>query len=542
MSDARGFPGDDDRPGHAPGEPPNRAPGERPGRPSREPDAPDLGPADDVDMTVEQNPLAPLVPDDPEAPAVEAVTGASAPASVPAGPRGGADLARVHAELLARAGETMAQPRLDATRRACELLGDVHTAAPVVTITGTNGKSSTVRMVDALLTAHGLRVGRFTSPHLHRVTERIAVDSGEVPEPVFVRVHDEIAPVLDVVDAELVAADRARLTYFEALTVLAFAVFADAPVDVMVLEVGMGGEWDSTNVADAQVCGFTPISLDHMQFLGPDLATIATTKAGILDRTVDPSPAPEPAAVVARQDPEAAAVLREQVAARGVRATWEDQDFGITERGQAVDGQLVTIRGVLGEYPDVFLPLHGEHQAHNAAVALALVEMFLSAGEKPLDAETVAQGFSQVDSPGRAEILRADPTVIVDGAHNPAGAAVLADTIAEAFDFRDVVAVLAVFGDKDPHGFLEHVHRYAGRVIVTEALSDRALPKEDLAAAAAEWWDPDDVLVAADMNAALMEAVDLALADGEPGVGIVVTGSLTTVAEARTLLGRKDES
>ena len=486
--------------------------------------------------------LAPLLPDDPDAPAVEAVTGTSEDRPLPADARGTADLARVYAELLARAGETMVEPRLDATRRACELLGDVHTAAPVITITGTNGKSSTVRMVDALLTAHGLRVGRFTSPHLHRVTERIAVDSAEVPEPVFVRVHDEIAPVLAVVDAELEAAGRARLTYFEALTVLALAVFADAPVDVMVLEVGMGGEWDSTNVADAQVCGFSPVGLDHTAFLGPDLTAIATTKAGILDRTVDPSPAPDPVAVLARQDPEAAAAFTAQIEERGVSAAWEDSDFAVISRQQAVDGQLVTLRGEFGIYPDLFLPLHGAHQVHNAALALAICERFLSDGEKPLDAETVAQGFSQVDSPGRAEILRSEPTILVDGAHNPDGARVLADTIEEAFDFREVVAVLAMFGDKDLHGVLEHVHRFADRVVVTEARSERALPREELAAAAGEWWDPDDVIGAEDMNAALMEAIDLALADGEPGVGIVVTGSLTTVAEARTLLGRMDAS
>ncbi|WP_101650674.1 bifunctional folylpolyglutamate synthase/dihydrofolate synthase [Brevibacterium ihuae] len=492
-------------------------------------------PAPDADA-----PLTPLVPDDPDAAALEAVAGDGDPGPLPDAPRGTSELARVYAALLARAGETMVEPRLDATRRACELLGDIHTAAPVITITGTNGKTSTARMVDALLTAHGLRVGRFTSPHLHRVTERISVDSAEVAEPVFVRIHDEIAPVLAVVDAELDAVGRARLTFFEALTVLAFAVFADAPVDVMVLEVGMGGEWDSTNVADAQVCGFSPVGFDHMAHLGPDLTAIATTKAGILDRTVDPSPAPDPVAVVAVQEPEAERALAAQIAARGVRAVWEDRDFAVVAREKAVDGQLLTARGAVGSYPDLFLPLHGAHQVHNAALALAICEQFLSDGEKPLDAETVAQGFSQVDSPGRAEILRSEPTILVDGAHNPAGARVLADTIAEAFDFREVVGVLAMFGDKDPHGVLEHVHRFADRVVVTEAVSPRAMPVDELAAAAAEWWDPDDVLRAEDLNAALMQAIDLALADGEPGIGIVVTGSLATVAEARTLLGRKD--
>lgn len=463
------------------------------------------------------------------------------PAPLPASPRGTAELARVEAALLARAGETLIEKRLDATRRACELLGDVHASAPVITVTGTNGKTSTVRMVDAVLGAHGLRVGRFTSPHLHRVTERISIDSDEVDESVFVRVYYEIEPVLQLVDAELVAEGRGRLTYFEALTVLAFAVFADAPVEVIVLEVGLGGEWDSTNVADALVCGFAPIGMDHMAQLGDDLTAIAATKAGILDRSIDPSPAPQPMAVFGEQDPEAAEELAAQLERRQVTGAWAGTHFGIVTREKAVDGQLLTLQGLYGVYPDVFLPLHGEHQARNASLALGLVEAFLSDGEKQLDPGTVAEGFAQVTSPGRAEILRAEPTIVVDGAHNPAGARVLADTIEEAFDFSDVVAVVAMYADKDPHGVLEHVHRFASRIIVTASLSPRTMSREDLRDAAVEWYDPDDVIDASDVNDALMRAIDLALDDGEPSVGIVVTGSLSTVAEARTLLGRKGE-
>ncbi|WP_349828912.1 bifunctional folylpolyglutamate synthase/dihydrofolate synthase [Brevibacterium litoralis] len=491
--------------------------------------------------------LSPLVPDDPDA-ALVADAEDSDPqedAPLPADPRGTADLARVYAALLARAGETLVEKRLDATLRACELLGDVHRAAPVVTVTGTNGKTSTARMVDALLTAHGLRVGRFTSPHLHRVTERIALDGAEVSERTFVRVYDEIAPVLEVVDRQLADEDRAPLTFFEALTVLAFAVFADAPVDVYVVEVGMGGEWDSTNVADAQVCGFTPVGYDHQAFLGDTLTEIAATKAGILDRTQDDTPAPRPLAVIGVQEPEAQEELDAQCARRGVRSFTAGREFGVLERSRAVDGQLVTVRGLLGDYPDLFLPLHGAHQADNLAQALALVESFLAdedrmlAREEPLDAEVLGQALETITSPGRAEILRSEPTVLVDGAHNPAGAAVLADTLAEAFEFRQVVAVVAMFADKDPHGVFEHVHRFADRVVVTQTVSPRAMSVEDLADAATDWWDRDDVVQAPDMNEALMGAIDIALEDGDPGYGIVVTGSVTTVAEARTLLGKK---
>lgn len=451
-----------------------------------------------------------------------------------------AELARVQAALQARAGEAQPELRLDSTRQACELLGDIHESAPVITVTGTNGKTSTVRMVDALLGAHDLRVGRFSSPHLHRLSERISVDGAEVSAFALGRVWDEIAPFLDLVDGQLAAEDRAPLTYFEALTVLAFAVFADAPVDVMVLEVGMGGEWDSTNVADAAICGFTPIGLDHQAFLGDTLEQIAATKAGILDRTLDPSPAPHPVAVVGEQPEAAAGVLAEQIAQRGDEALWEGEQFGVVERSRAVDGQLLNLRGAFAQYPEIFLPLHGAHQAQNAAQALAIVECFLAAEDKPLDADVVGAGFAQVTSPGRMEIMRTEPTIIVDGAHNPAGAQALAEALDEAFDFPDVVAVVAVYADKDPHGMLEYVHRFASRIVVTQALSPRAMPVDRLAAAAEEWYDPDDVHRAPDMNAALMAAIDLVVGTEDTGAGIVVTGSLATVAEARTLLGSQE--
>ena len=458
------------------------------------------------------------------------------------------ELARVYAALLARAGETQVELRLDATRRACELLGDIHRAAPAIMITGTNGKSSTARMVDALLSAHNLRVGRFTSPHLTRVTERISVDGVEVEAGTFTRVYDEIEPVLALVDQGLADEGRAGLTFFEALTVLALAVFADAPVDAMVLEVGMGGEWDSTNVVDARVCGFTAVGLDHQKFLGDTIEAIAATKAGILDRTVEDTTEPEPLVVIARQPEEdALAVLSEQVTSRGLQGWVEDEGFGVVERTLAVDGQMVSLRGIGGDYPDLFLPLHGAHQAHNAATAVALTEAFLTGGDRALAEDAVGEALSSLTSPGRLEVLKSEPTILVDGAHNPAGAAALAETMAEAFDLTDVTVVLGMFADKDPHGVLEYVHRFADRVIVTQALSERAMESQDLADAAQEWFDADDVTVTATVKDALMRAIDLAdtaeAAAGERArAGIVVTGSLLTVAEARVLLGAGERS
>ncbi|TSI17607.1 folylpolyglutamate synthase/dihydrofolate synthase family protein [Brevibacterium aurantiacum] len=449
-------------------------------------------------------------------------------------------LVRVYAALLARAGETQIEVRLDATRRACELLGDIHQSAPVITVTGTNGKTSTARMIDSIVSAHDLRVGRFTSPHLHSVTERISVDGGPVAAETFVRIHDEISPVLDLVDAELVAEGRGRLTFFEALTILAFAVFADAPVDVVVTEVGMGGEWDSTNVADAQVCVFTKIGLDHQQFLGDTLTEIATTKAGILNRSLDPSPAPNPVAVIAAQTEEAQNALDAEVERRQTPALTEDRSFRLLERTRAVDGQLITVQGVRDVYTDIFLPLHGIHQAHNAAVALVAAEAFLSDEDKPLVLDTVAEGLSRVTSPGRAELVRTGPAVVVDGAHNPDAAHVLAETITEAFDFDYTVMVLAMFADKDILGVLEELHRSADVFVISQALNSRALDAHELAEAVREWVDEDSVIETPDLNAALMKAIDLANNSGATSPGIVVTGSLHTVAEARLLLGKED--
>ena len=485
--------------------------------------------------------LTPLVPDEDGTLPGDEVPGDDAPLAPE--PVATGELARVYAALLARAGETQVELRLDATRRACELLGDIHMAAPAIMLTGTNGKTSTARMVDALLSAHNLRVGRFTSPHLTHVTERISVDGEEVGHATFARVYDEIEPVLALVDQGLADEGRPGLTFFEALTVLALAVFADAPVDAMVLEVGMGGEWDSTNVVDARVCGFTAVGLDHQRFLGDTVAEIAATKAGILNRTVDPTPEPEPLVIIARQPEEdALAVLTEQVTSRGLQGWVEDQGFGVVERTLAVDGQMVSLRGIGGDYPDLFLPLHGEHQAHNAATAVALAEAFLTGGDRPLAEDAVGEAFSSLTSPGRLEVLKSEPTVLVDGAHNPAGAAALAQTMDEAFDLTDVTVVLGMFADKDPHGVLEYVHRFADRVIVTQTLSERAMDTDDLAAAAEEWFDADDVTVAATVKDALMRALDLAdtaeAAAGERArAGIVVTGSLLTVAEARILMG-----
>lgn len=437
-----------------------------------------------------------------------------------------------YAELLARAPENRVEPRLDPVRRAVELLGDVHRAAPVIHITGTNGKTSTARMIGRILRELNLHTGRFTSPHLSRVTERISLDGRPVSDETFVRMWDEIKPVLALVDADLVAAGENPLTYFEALTVLGFAVFADAPVDVVVLEVGMGGTWDSTNVADGQVSVIVPISLDHQQYLGDTIAEIAGEKAGIIK--------PGAITVTAVQPVEALEVLAARAAEVGADLRREALEFAVAERSVAVGGQLVSVQGLAGRYDDLFLPLHGEHQAHNLAAAIAAVEAFLGGGRQELDHALLAEAVADVTSPGRLERVHRGPTILVDAAHNPGGATVLADTLDEAFDFSRLLGVVGILGDKDARGVLEILEPAIDEVVITQSSSPRAIPAEELAALARQIFGPDRVTVQARLPDALAAAVAVADADeaeGRRGTGILVTGSITLVADARILLG-----
>lgn len=428
-------------------------------------------------------------------------------------------------ELLGRVGEGAPQPRLEPTRRAVELLGDVHRAAPVVHITGTNGKTSTSRMIESLLRATGLRTGLLTSPHLERVNERIMIDGEPISDEAFARNWDDIQPYLVMVDAELAADGEETLTFFEALTVLAFASFADAPVDVVVLEVGMGGEWDSTNVADGQVAVFTPIALDHTQRLGSTVAEIARTKAGIIK--------PAASVVTAIQPIEALDELRAAAAQDEASLAIERVDFALESTTVAVGGQLVDIRGRIGRYRDVFLPLYGDHQAQNAAVAIAAVESFLGDGTVALDPDVVAEGLGQVTSPGRLQLVGIEPTVLVDAAHNPHGAAALAAALREYFDFDEYAIVLGVLADKDAHGIVRELAAVATRVDVTRSGSDRAIPAEELAELVREDVEPGAVFEH-DTPADALDAAR-AWAAESPRRAVVVTGSITLVGEVIAL-------
>ncbi|MGZ4473980.1 MAG: bifunctional folylpolyglutamate synthase/dihydrofolate synthase, partial [Nocardioidaceae bacterium] len=369
-------------------------------------------------------------------------------------------LAEIERAILARAPEHDIKPSLDRIRALLDLLGSPQVAAPVIHVAGTNGKTSTTRMIEALLHEFGLRTGRFVSPHLHTVRERIAFDGEPIDPERFIATYDDLAPYLALVDEQ----HEVPLSFFEVLTGMAYAAFADAPVDVAVVEVGMGGSWDATNVADAQVAVVTPIAIDHTHFLGPTVQDIAGEKAGIIK--------PGSFGVLAQQPVEAAEVLLRRAVEVDATVAREGLEFGVLSRTLAVGGQMLTLHGLAGEYDEIFLPLLGAHQAHNAATALAAVEAFLGGGHAArgrLDPDIVRAAFARVSSPGRLEVVRRSPTVVLDAAHNPAGAAVTAEGVSESFGFTHLVGVFAAMADKDVRGMLEALEPVLAEVVVTEA-------------------------------------------------------------------------
>ncbi|MGA5124291.1 bifunctional tetrahydrofolate synthase/dihydrofolate synthase [Streptomyces pseudogriseolus] len=448
----------------------------------------------------------------------------------PADPEVDKALREVEAELATRWGETKLEPSVDRIAALMDVLGEPQRSYPSIHITGTNGKTSTARMIEALLGAFDLRTGRYTSPHVQSVTERISLDGAPVSAERFVETYQDVRPYVEMVDA----AQEYRLSFFEVLTGMAYAAFADAPVDVAVVEVGMGGTWDATNVIDAGVAVITPIDLDHTDRLGGTHAEIAGEKAGVIK--------PQATVVMAQQPVDAAQVLLKKAVELDATVAREGLEFGVLDRQVAVGGQLMTLRGLGGEYTEVFLPLHGAHQAHNAAVALAAVEAFFGVGAQraePLDIDTVRRAFASVASPGRLEIVRRSPTVVLDAAHNPAGARAAAAAIGEAFDFSRLIGVVGASGDKNVRELLEAFEPVFAEVVVTQNSSHRAMDADALAAIAVEVFGEDRVQVEPRLPDALEAAITLAEEEGEfAGGGVLVTGSVITVGEARLLLGK----
>ena len=453
-----------------------------------------------------------------------------------------ASLLQVEHLLDQRWPETKLEPSTARIAALMELLGSPQLGYPCIHIAGTNGKTSVARMVDSLLTALDRRTGRTTSPHLQSAVERIAIDNEPISPARYVETYCEIEPFVQMVDAESVADGGPAMSKFEVLTAMAFAAFADAPVDIAIIETGMGGRWDATNVIDAPVAVITPIGIDHSEYLGTTIAEIAAEKAGIIGAPRGDLVPVDTVAVIGRQTSEAMEVLLAEAVRADAAVAREDSEFAVLDRQVAVGGQLLQLQGLGGVYSDIFLPLHGEHQAHNAVVALAAVEALFGAGpQRQLDVDTVRAGFAAAISPGRLERMRTAPTVFIDAAHNPAGAAALTTALGEEFDFRFLVGVISVLEGKDLTGILSALEPAFDLVVVTDNGSPRALDVESLALRAEEVFGPERVGRATTLTDAIETATALvedAKVDGLSGAGIVITGSVATAGAARTLFGK----
>lgn len=438
-------------------------------------------------------------------------------------------LAQIVEELNSRWPENKIEPSLDRIRTLLDYLGNPQETFRSIHLAGTNGKTSTSRMIDSLLRSFGIRTGRYTSPHLEDIRERITIDGDLITPEYFIYTYDDIKPYIDLVDAN----SEHPLSYFEVLTAMAYAAFADAPIEVGVIECGVGGAWDATNLINSDVAVMTPIGLDHQEYLGNTIAEIAHTKAGIF-REGKPS-------VLAHQTREAAEVLIRESAKSESIPLREGLDFSLLRRDVAVGGQLLSIQGLGGTYDDIFLPLYGRHQASNATLALVAVEAFLGGGAERLDVDAIRDGFAQASSPGRLEVMRRNPTVIIDAAHNHHGAIALHESLSEEFAFDRIVAVVAILADKDAVSFLSELSNIVDEIIVTENNSPRAMPTEDLFKIAVDIFEEDRVSSAGSIAGAIEAAMDKA-SHPTQSIGIVITGSVITVGQARALLKRGGHS
>ncbi len=431
----------------------------------------------------------------------------------------------IEAALEARWPETRIAPTLERIAALVDMLGSPQLSYPTIHIGGTNGKTTTARMIDSLMAATGLRTGRFTSPHLESLLERIAINGEPIEIKDFIFAYNDVAPYIELMDQRF---DN-PISFFEAMTAMAFVAFAEWPVDIGVIEVGMGGEWDATNVVEASVSVITPIGLDHTAYLGTTLTEIAKTKSGIIKRGSS--------VILARQEPEVAVELMRRVAEVEAEVAREGIEYSLESRAIAVGGQLITINGLGRKYEDIFLPLHGKHQGANAATALAAVEAFF--GGQELDPESVQTGFAAVTSPGRCEVVHSDPTVILDAAHNPHGAKALAETLEGEFTFDEIIGIFAAFVDKDVEGILKALEPVLSSIIVTTSASIRAMPADEVERIAITIFGAERVMKVGHLEVAIKQAItDARRPLSDDSIGIVITGSVVTVGQARTILKR----
>ena len=436
------------------------------------------------------------------------------------------ELAQIEAALNKRWPENKIEPTLDRISALVDALGSPQLSYPTIHLAGTNGKTTTSRMIDQLLTNLGYRVGRYTSPHLESFTERISIKGEPITPAQMIATYKDIALYLDLIDSR----QPHPISYFEAMTAMAFVAFAEYPVDIAVIEAGMGGQWDATNVVAADVSVITPIGLDHMEYLGNTISEIAATKAGIIKE--------QGFIVLAQQTPEAAVELLRRAAEVGADVAREGLEYSIDSRAIAVGGQLISITGLRGHYDDIFLPLHGKHQASNAAAALIAVEAFF--GEQDLDIDAVRAGFANVTSPGRCEVIHRDPTIILDAAHNPHGAKAIAETMQSEFTFDEVTGIVALMADKDALGILQALEPVMNLVIVTTNSSERSMNVADLSKLATQVFGADRVFAEETLEGAIDRAVkDSVRPLSDESLAILITGSVVTVGEARTAVRKK---
>ena len=443
------------------------------------------------------------------------------------------DLERLDAiekALLNRWPETRIAPTLDRIAALVDVLGSPQLSYPTIHIAGTNGKTTTTRLIDSLCFELGMRTGRFTSPHLESFLERISINGEPITAEGMIATYNDIALYLDLIDSKM----PNKLSFFEAMCALAFVAFAEFPVDVGIFECGMGGEWDSTNVINAAVSVITPIGFDHTEYLGDTLEKIATTKSGIIKEGSF--------AVLARQEAESAQVLMHKCAELDATPIREGIEYSVKERAIAVGGQIFSVAGVYGEYNDLFLPLHGAHQAANAATAIAAVEVF--AGESKLDEEVLRAALVSATSPGRCEIVMRKPTIIIDAAHNPHGAVSLRRTLSEEFDFESIIGIVAPMGDKDIDGILEELEGVVSQIIVTRNTSHRAADIDEIKSSASQIFGAERVRAAENLHEAISQAIDQARLENavnDTNTAIVITGSVVTAGEARAIVRKLKE-
>jgi dihydrofolate synthase/folylpolyglutamate synthase len=428
--------------------------------------------------------------------------------------------AQTHLDALGIDAMKSLKPTLHRIEAVCEAMDHPERSAPAIHITGTNGKSSVARMSAVLLEAAGLKVGVFTSPHLESITERIALGADRISEAEFGEVFDRTRPYIEVVERDL----GEKLSYFETLVAMFFLWCADAPVDAMVVEVGLGGRWDATNVVDGAIAAVTNVSLDHTAMLGDTKETIAREKAGIIKSGST--------LITGERFPNILEIFTTEAERVGASISVMGRDFEIEDDRLALGGRYLDLRSSRAEYRELYLPVHGRHQAENAVLALEAVTRFLPAND--LGDELVREAFAAVSIPGRLEIVRAasedSPAVVMDVAHNPEGMSALVDGLLDAFAFEQATVVIGVLTDKDHLGMMTELCRMPCRLIVTTPSNERATPTQQLLDEA------KTVGLEAEVVSDVGAALEVAIRETSASDLVCVTGSHYVVGEARSSL------